>query len=41
MKDLMYLVDALVKALSDLINHEPPLNTPVTQDQCPLGPDVV
>lgn len=37
----MHLVDALPKVLSGLINREPPPNTPVTQDLCPLGPDVV
>ena len=41
MENLMHLVDALAKVLSDLINREPPPNTPVTQDQCPLGRDVV
>lgn len=36
----MHLFDVLAKVLSDLTNREPP-NTPVTQDQCPPGPDVV
>lgn len=36
----MHLVDVLAKVLSDLTNREPP-NTPVTQNLCPSGPDVV
>ncbi|KAJ5086722.1 hypothetical protein NUU61_008029 [Penicillium alfredii] len=39
-ENLKHLFHVLKKVLSDLTNREPP-NTPVTQDQCPPGPDVV
>ena len=40
MENLKHLFHVLERVLSDLTNREPP-NTPVTQDQCLPGPNVV